>query len=83
MGGDAGSTDIYAYAKIGGEIKAKAPLKITSYGEWDTAVLKDIEITEGQELSVGIYVRCEGSGAGAWGKIDDAILNSADQGLLP
>ena len=78
MGGDAGTTDIYAYAKVNGEIKVKAPLKITSYGEWDTAVLKGIEVTEGQELSVGIYVRCEGAGAGAWGKIDDAILNSAD-----
>ena len=31
------------------------------------------------ELTVGIYVKCSGSGAGAWGKIDDALLNSVSE----
>ena len=30
----------------------------------------------GSEVTVGIYVKCRGTGNGAWGKIDDALLNS-------
>ena len=29
-----------------------------------------------QKLTVGIYVKCQGSGNGAWGKIDNALLNT-------
>ena len=28
------------------------------------------------EVTVGLYVKCQGAGNGAWGKIDDAMLNS-------
>ncbi len=76
MGGDAGNTDIYAYVKVNGEIVAKAPLKITSYGNWDTAATEAFEHTAGEHVTVGIYVKCQGAGNGAWGKIDDALLNS-------
>ena len=76
MGGDAGNTDIYAYVKVNGEIVAKAPLKITSYGNWDTAVTDAFVHAAGEEVTVGIYVKCQGAGNGAWGKIDDALLNS-------
>ena len=72
MGGDCGETDIYAYAKVDGEIVATAPMTITTYGSWDTGVVPGIQLQEGQTLTVGIYVRC--SQAGAWGKIDDAFL---------
>ena len=78
MGGDAGTHEVYAYVKVDGEIKAKAPLTITSYGSWDTAVIESVDHTEGQEFIVGIYVKCAGEGNGAWGKIDDAVLNSAE-----
>ena len=78
MGGDAGTTDIYAYVKINGETAYKAPMKITSYGEWDTGRIENIKIEAGQSVSAGIYVKCSGAGGGAWGKIDDAILNSAN-----
>jgi arabinogalactan endo-1,4-beta-galactosidase len=27
-------------------------------------------------VTVGVYVKCTGSGNGAWGKIDDAKLNA-------
>lgn len=76
MGGDAGETDIYAYIKVDDEIMTKTSLGITSYGNWDTAVTDPVEITSGQVITVGIYVKCQGTGAGAWGKIDDAMLNS-------
>lgn len=76
MGGDAGETEIYAYVKLDGEIVATKPMEITWYGSWDTASIPDIELAEGQELTVGIYVKCAGASTGAWGKIDDAVLNS-------
>ncbi len=76
MGGDAGDTDVYAYVKIDGEIVATAPMSITSYGSWDTQTIEGITYAEGQVLTVGIHVKCSGSGSGAWGKIDDALLNS-------
>ena len=76
MGGDGGETEIYAYAKLDGELVATAPMEITSYGSWDTGVVDGIEYHAGQTLTVGIYVKCAGAGNGAWGKIDDAALNA-------
>ena len=77
MGGDGGTTDIYSYVKINGTIVATAPLKITVYNEWHTAVISGVEVKDGDILTVGIYVKCDGTGNGPWGKIDDALLNSA------
>ena len=77
MGGDGGSTEIYAYVKRNGETVATAPTQITVYNEWHTAVIEDIEYTEGDTLTVGIYVKC--AGPNAWGKIDDALLNSVNE----
>lgn len=76
MGGDAGNMEIYSYVKINGEIVQKQPLSITSYGNWDTKVIKNINYDESTSIVVGIYVKCEGAGNGAWGKIDDALFNS-------
>lgn len=76
MGGDSGASDIYAYVKINGEIVHRQALAITSYGAWDTAKISGITCKEGDSVSIGIFVKCAGSGNGAWGKIDDAIFNS-------
>ena len=76
MGGDAGETDIYAYVKVNGEIVTRAPMGITSYGNWDTAVTEAFACSGEDEVVVGVYVKCQGAGNGAWGKIDDALLNS-------
>ncbi len=78
MGGDAGKTDIYAYAKVNGEIVATAPMGITGYGNWDTAVTPAFACTAEDTVVVGVYVKCQGAGNGAWGKIDDALLNSVN-----
>jgi arabinogalactan endo-1,4-beta-galactosidase len=75
MGGDGGNTEIYAFVKINDQIVARADTRITVYNEWHTAEIKGIEYTEGDTISVGIYVKC--AGPNAWGKIDDAMLNSA------
>ena len=76
MGGDAGTTDIYIYVKINGEIVKQASGVITSYNQWDTMWIDEFEYNGIDDVFVGIYVKCSGSGNGAWGKIDDALLNS-------
>ena len=76
MGGDSGASEIYAYVKINGETVHRQDLTITSYGAWDTAKISNITFAEGDTLSIGISVKCAGSGNGAWGKIDDAIFTS-------
>ena len=43
------------------------------YDEWHTAEIDNIEYTQGDSISVGIYVKC--AGPNAWGKIEDALLN--------
>ena len=75
MGGDGGRTESYAFVKRNGEIVQTAPLAITSYGNWDTATVRGIEYDGQGALTVGIYVKCQGAGNGAWGKIDGAALN--------
>ena len=74
MGGDAGEYEAYAFVKINGETAATAPLKITSWNNWDTGAIPEFYHPAGAETVVGVYVKCQGKGAGAWGKIDDALL---------
>ncbi|MCR5611983.1 MAG: glycosyl hydrolase 53 family protein [Clostridiales bacterium] len=76
MGGDCGETDIYIYVLVDGVEVGRAPLKVTYYNEWDTAWVTGFFVEGGQTVTVGIHVKCKGAGAGAWGKIDDAKLNS-------
>ena len=75
MGGDAGTTDIYAYIKINGVIVKKAVGEITTYNDWHKMTIDNFEYNGTDEIVIGIYVKCQGSGAGAWGKIDDALFN--------
>ena len=63
--------------KINGEIVATADTTITVYNEWHTVTIENIEYTEGDTIVVGIYVKC--AGPNAWGKIDDAMLNSVKE----
>jgi len=74
MGGDGGETAIYAYVKIDGEIAATAPMKITGFGNWDTASVRVRAPGVGHTLTVGVAVKASGEGRGAWGKIDSAAL---------
>jgi arabinogalactan endo-1,4-beta-galactosidase len=76
MGGDAGDAEIFCYALVDGVEAGRTPMKITSYGSWDTQTVRGIEVKEGQTVTVGVSVKCAGAGSGAWGKIDDALLNS-------
>ena len=72
MGGDCGDCEVYAYAKLDGEIVATADMEITAWNEWHEGEITDIPYEAGQKLTLGIYVKAPA--AGAWGKIDDASL---------
>lgn len=76
MGGDAGESEIYAYVKVNGQTVGTDPMEITVYNAWDTGLVDNVAVSEGDAVTVGLYVRCSGAGGGAWGKIDDALLNS-------
>ncbi|MBR3332998.1 MAG: glycosyl hydrolase 53 family protein [Clostridia bacterium] len=77
MGGDCGETDIYAYVKIDGTEAARSEqIPITGWNSWNAGEIPSFDHPAGSEVTVGIYVRCRGTGNGAWGKIDDAMLNS-------
>ena len=77
MGGDCGVTDIYAYVKVGGQETARSEqIPITGYNDWHEGVIPEFDHPAGSEVTVGIYVKCQGTGNGAWGKIDDVLLNS-------
>ena len=80
MGGDAGTAEVTAYVKINGSIIAAAPMAITSYGNWDTGVIPAFSTAAEDTVTVGIEVKCEGEGNGAWGKIDDATLTAVTEG---
>ena len=72
MGGDCGEAEVYAYVKLDGEIVERAPMEITVWNEWHPGSV-EFDCAEGQEVTVGIYVKAPA--AGAWGKIDDASLS--------
>ena len=77
MGGDCGETEIYSYVKVNGEIVAKSdPMPITGYNNWNAGTTPAFDYPAGAEVTVGVYVKCQGTGNGAWGKIDDCLLNS-------
>lgn len=76
MGGDADAPDVYAYVKVNGEVIAIGKADITSYNEWHEGVIPNFTCKEGDKVTVGLHVSCGPKANGAWGKIDDALLNS-------
>ena len=76
MGGDGGETTIYAYVLLNGDLVGAAPMQITSYNNWFQGAVPAFDCPAGGAVTVGVYVKCQGTGNGAWGKIDDAKLNS-------
>lgn len=77
MGGDCGTSyQAYAYVKINGEIVEQTDALFTIYNEWHVASINNFEVNEGDVVTVGIYFN---GPAKAWGKIDDAMLNSENE----
>ena len=79
MGGDSGSYEAYAYVKINGNTVGTSAASFTEWKAWFTTDFIQFDYTEGDVITVGIYVKCGGSGNGAWGNIDDALLNSVSE----
>ena len=77
MGGDCGAAEVYAYVKLDGEIVAEFPMEISVWNEWHPGEIRGVEYAEGQSLTVGIRVKTDA--AGAWGKIDDAVLTKREE----
>ena len=76
MGGDCTDYESYIYVKINGKILYKADASFTAHKEWHTSLIPEFSYTEGDSIVVGIYVKANG---GAWGSVDDAMLNSVKE----
>ena len=77
MGGDCGATDIHAYVKVDGvEVARSEQIPVTGWPNWHEGMVPSFSHSAGSTVTVGIYVKCQGTGNGAWGKIDDAVLCS-------
>ena len=73
MGGDMGTYTAYAYVKINGKIIAQKDATFTEWDQWFTSEFIEFDYSEGDTVVVGIYVK---AASGAWGSIDDAMVNS-------
>ena len=69
-----GSDYLVKSVKINGEEMGREGTIITKWNEWHTPEISNIAVKDGDIVTVGIHVQC--AGAGAWGKIDDAEVNS-------
>ena len=76
MGGDMGQYTAYIYVKINGNIVDKKDATFTEWNQWFASEFIEFDYSEGDSIVVGIYVK---AAAGAWGSIDDAILNSVKE----
>lgn len=72
QGGDVGSdAEIYLYAIANGKEYRSEPVTLNGWLNWQEPVIEDITISEGDSITVGIAVKCQGDG---WGTIDDITL---------
>ncbi|MDO4940765.1 MAG: glycosyl hydrolase 53 family protein [Erysipelotrichaceae bacterium] len=80
MGGDCIIISTYIYVKINDEIayRKDAPL-FTTYNDWHTSTISNIEIKDNDKIAIGIHIETFGTNKGAWGKIDNAIFNVCEQ----
>ena len=76
MGGDMGTYTAYTYVKVNGEVIARRDATFTEWDKWFTSEFIEFDCSEGDTVVVGIYVK---AAAGAWGSIDDAMLNSVKE----
>lgn len=74
QGGDATTSDMEIFVTVNGE-KYSAPMSVSGWCIWDSPVIKDIPVHEGDEVIVGAHVAAS---AGAWGTLDDLELSRID-----
>ena len=81
LGGGVGSAAVaesdqnnIMYVKINDVITYSKPIAFSSYNDgWHDFVLRDIQISEGDKVTVGFEIDC--GVAGVWGAVDDCLFN--------
>ncbi|MBQ4073981.1 MAG: glycosyl hydrolase 53 family protein [Clostridia bacterium] len=68
-GGDVNASDMEIFVLINGEKYASAPMSVTKWQEWQHPTISSIPVNEGDIITVGARITCQGKGP--WGKLDD------------
>ena len=63
---------IYMYAYIGDKEMDSEKITVDGWQQWKKAEIRDIEIHEGDTVTIGYYIESSGGG---WGTIDDFDLS--------
>ena len=72
QGGDVGSNaQIYSYAIVGDQIFESEAVKLDGWVNWQTPIIRDISVLDGEEVTVGVRVKAAAKG---WGTMDDFYL---------
>lgn len=72
QGGDVGSDAVITlYVIVGDQRYESDPVKLDGWVNWQKPVLTDIPVSDGSDVTVGMYVKCAAMG---WGTIDDFEL---------
>lgn len=73
QGGDMSSdAKMELYAAVNGEEVDTAPFMVTTWTDWKLPTIREIKITDGDTLTIGVRMNCN---TGAWGTLDDFTLN--------
>lgn len=73
-GGDAGTQNMFIYARTGGEEK-RQDTNVDGWRNFREPVIPRIRVTDG-EITIGAYVSCDANG---WGSLDDFILAPVEE----
>ncbi len=69
QGGDMGESEkVYLYVLINNEVYATEEVSLTGWVDWKNPTIKDIPVSDGDEVIMGVSVTGDGNG---WGTIDD------------
>jgi len=68
-GGDVNRSSMEIFVRINGVKYASASMGVTKWKEWQHPTISGIPVQEGDEITVGAKVTCQGKGP--WGKLDD------------
>lgn len=71
QGGDVGNAEIYLYVIVNGKETRSESVTLNGWLNWQEPVISGIALSEGDIITVGMAVKCEGGG---WGTMDDITL---------
>jgi len=71
QGGDVGNAEIYLYVIVDGKETRSDLVTLNGWLNWQEPVISGISLNEGDTITVGVAVKCDGGG---WGTMDDITL---------